>query len=72
VDETCHVVWKVRVKEASAYLHAIGDGAAGNRVTSDMAEKRFHNGKCFSPWLPVLLSSPIRKCGKSDGLKMQE
>ncbi len=54
VDETCHVAWKVRRGNQTAFLHAIGDGSSGTRVTSDMAEKRFAQGKCFSPWLPVV------------------
>jgi hypothetical protein len=55
IDETCHVVWQVkRHGTAGKYLHAIGDGAEGNRVTDEMAEKRFHAGRCKTPWLPVL------------------
>ena len=56
VDETCHVVWKVRARGTETYLHAIGDGPAGNRVTTDSAEKRFDAGKCHTPWLPVLFT----------------
>ena len=56
VDETCHVVWKVRTQGKVECLHAIGDGAEGNRVTSEMAEKRFEGGKCITPWLPVLFA----------------
>jgi hypothetical protein len=54
VDETYHVVWKVRVRGKETCMHAIGDGAVGNRVTSEMAESRFSQGKCITPWLPVL------------------
>ena len=57
VDETCHVVWEVRHGSHHRYLHAIGDGPVGNRVTSDSAEKRFHDGKCITPQLPVLFTS---------------
>jgi hypothetical protein len=41
VDETCHVVWSVTDARGRRYLHAIGDRKVGNRVTSEMAEKRF-------------------------------
>jgi hypothetical protein len=54
VDETCHVVWKVKAGGRVTCLHAIGDGPAGNRVTEEMAEARFRQGKCVTPWLPVL------------------
>jgi hypothetical protein len=37
IDETCHVAWRVRVGGEDVYLHAIGDGVAGNRVTGEMA-----------------------------------
>ena len=56
VDETCHVVWQVRSGRQSYYIHAIGDGPVGNCVTSDSAEKRFHQGRCITPWLPVFFS----------------
>jgi hypothetical protein len=29
---------------------------AGNRITTDHAEKRFHQGACITPWLPVLFA----------------
>lgn len=54
VDETCHVAWRVRVGGEDVYLHAIGEGAVGNRVTGEMARARFEGGRCFTPWLPVL------------------
>jgi len=54
IDETCHVAWKVRTGRQEFCLHAIGDGPVGNRVTSDMAKARFDQGKCISPWIPVL------------------
>jgi hypothetical protein len=54
VDETCHVVWAVRSKAGDIFLHAIGDGAEGNRVTREMARKRFDGGKCKTPWMPVI------------------
>jgi hypothetical protein len=54
VDETCHVVWKVRRRGHVVCLHAIGDGPEGNRVTGEMAEKRFDGGRCITPWMPVL------------------
>jgi hypothetical protein len=54
IDETCHVAWRVRIGQRQTYLHAIGDGKAGNRVTEDLAKVRFDGGKCFTPWLPVL------------------
>ncbi len=41
VDETFHVVWAVRLRGHACYIHAIGDGAKGNRVTSDFVEQRF-------------------------------
>jgi hypothetical protein len=53
-DETCHVVWRVEVRRRETFLHAIGDGAVGNKVTEEMARKRFENGRCISPRLPVL------------------
>lgn len=54
IDESCHVAWKVRAKGREVFLHAIGDGWAGNRVTAELARKRFEAGKCVTPWLPVL------------------
>jgi hypothetical protein len=54
IDETCHVAWKVRVKNRELYLHAIGEGEMGNFVTENLARLRFDGGKCFTPWLPVL------------------
>jgi hypothetical protein len=64
VDETCHVVWKVRANGRIECLHAIGDGAEGNRVTHDMAEKRFEQGTCVTPWLPVLFPGRTVMLGK--------
>jgi hypothetical protein len=54
IDDTCHVAWLVRAHGRETYLHAIGDGPAGNRVTTDMAQMRFTKGACKTPWLPVL------------------
>lgn len=54
VDDTCHVVWKVRTHGTEQAMHAIGEGPIGNRVTTDMAKKRFETAKCVTPWLPVL------------------
>lgn len=64
LDETCHVVWKVRRRRQVAYLHAVGDGPTGNRVTSEMAEKRFQQGRCFTPWLPVIFVGRATTCGR--------
>jgi hypothetical protein len=54
VDETCHVVWRVRRGSEDIYLHAIGTGSARTVVTGDLAKMRFDGGRCISPWLPVL------------------
>ena len=54
VDETCHVTWVVRQGGAETYLHAIGDGSAGTRVTADMARTRFDKSRVHVGWLPVL------------------
>jgi hypothetical protein len=54
IDETCHLAWAVRAAGCEYYLHAVGDGAAGNRVTQDLAKMRFDGGKFITPWLPVL------------------
>ena len=54
IDETCHWVWKVHADNREITLHAIGDGPVGNRVTPEMAQARFADGKCITPWLPVL------------------
>ena len=56
VDENCHVAWKVRQHGKESYLHAIGDGAIGNRVTENLARVRFDGGKCRTPWLPVVFA----------------
>jgi hypothetical protein len=53
VDETFHVVWAVRLRGHACYIHAIGDGAKGNWVTSDFVEQRFFKGGFRSPWLPI-------------------
>ena len=60
IDETCHVVWKVHAPDRDIYLHAIGDGPAGNRVTEDCAEKRFNDSGCRTPWLPVLFTDRVQ------------
>ncbi len=54
IDETCHVAWVVRRRDGEMYLHAIGHGAAGTRVTEDMARARFAGGQLKTPWIPVL------------------
>jgi hypothetical protein len=55
VDDTCHVVWQVKRRGTEPqFLHAIGEGPEGNRVTEEMAAKRFEAGVCKTPWLPVL------------------
>ena len=54
LDETCHVVWKVRANGHLACMHAVGDGPISNRVTQDMATSRFDQGKCITPRMPVL------------------
>ena len=64
VDETCHVVWKVHAQHRDIYLHAIGDGPAGNRVTEDCAEIRFNTSTCQTPWLPVLFTDRAVTPGK--------
>ena len=64
IDETCHVAWQVRIGTSETYLHAIGDGETGNRVTEDLARVRFDGGKCFTPWLPVLFPTRAVKVSR--------
>lgn len=54
IDETWHVVWVVRCKGRDHFRHATGDGSRGNRVTVTLAERRFHQGRTQSWWLPIL------------------
>ena len=45
IDETCHVVWVIRWDGRDHFRHAIGQGDTGNRVTNELAERRFHQGR---------------------------
>ena len=53
-DDGCHVAWTVRSDGHERFLHAIGDGPAGNRITQDMARMRFDKSRFHTPWLPIL------------------
>jgi hypothetical protein len=54
IDETWHVVWVVRWEGSDYFRHAMGDGRTGNLVTDGLAERRFHQGRTQSWWLPIL------------------
>ena len=54
VDECCHVAWCVHVDGEQHFLHAIGEGEEGNRITDDLAKMRFDKSRFRTPWLPVL------------------
>ncbi len=54
IDETWHVVWVVRWEGRDHFRHAIGDGRTGNLVTDGLAERRFHQGRTQSWWIPIL------------------
>jgi hypothetical protein len=53
-DDGCHVAWSVRTSAGQRFLHAIGDGPEGNRITEDMAKMRFEKSRFRTPWLPIL------------------
>lgn len=59
IDEVCHVSWSVRQADRRVYLHAIGDGERGNRVTDEMARMRFDKSRLYTPWIPVLFPSRV-------------
>jgi hypothetical protein len=56
-DESWHVSWAVSTSTGTTYLHAIGNGGQGNRITQDMARMRFEKGRVRSPWVPILFAS---------------
>lgn len=64
VDETFHIVWCVRYGRQGMYLHAIGDGASGNRVTAEMAEHRFKTSGFRTFPLPLLFGSRAITTGR--------
>ena len=53
-DEGCHVAWSVRSGEGRRFLHAIGEGREGNRITQEMAKMRFEKSRFRTPWIPIL------------------
>lgn len=56
-DDGCHVIWTVRTRGGQKYLHAIGEGAEGNRITANMAQMRFEKSRFHTPWFPILFPS---------------
>ncbi len=56
-DEGCHVAWTVASSDGKKFLHAFGEGAEGNRITTDMAQMRFNKSRVYTPWLPILFPS---------------
>jgi hypothetical protein len=55
-DDGCHVAWSVRSVGEQHFLHAIGEGEQGNRVTEELAKIRFDKCRFFTPWLPILFA----------------
>jgi hypothetical protein len=59
-DDGCHVSWTVRTGTEERFLHAIGEGDEGNRITPELAKMRFEKSRFWSPWLPIIF--PRRAC----------
>jgi hypothetical protein len=64
MDQTCHVAWSVRHAGRQHFLHAIGQGTQGNRITEELAKMRFEKSPLRTPWLPILFPSRALIQGK--------
>ena len=57
IDDGCHVTWAVHTPDGPRYLHAIGDGVQGNRITTEMAQMRFEKSRFRTTWVPILFAN---------------
>ena len=48
-DDGCHVTWCVARNGERHFLHAIGDGDRGSRVTDEFAQMRFDKSRLHTP-----------------------